>query len=44
VKVRNEITDMGVLEVRTIDWDSQEGCELSDDRDFIIEGFLRLGV
>ena len=44
MKVRDKIMDMGVLEVRSIDWNSQEGCELSDDRDFIVDGFLRLGV
>ena len=36
MKVENEIMDMGVLEIRLIDWNSQEGCELSDDRDLLL--------
>ena len=35
---------MGVLEIRPIDWNPQEGCEVSDDGDFIVDCFLGLGI
>ena len=36
--------DMRVLEVGTINRNSQKGCEVGEDWDFIVDGFLGLWV
>ena len=35
---------MGILEVRSIDGDAQKGCEVCDDRNFVVDGLLGLGI
>lgn len=44
MKIRDQVVNVGILEVRSIDWDTQKGSEVCNDRNFVVDGFLRLGI